>query len=66
MVCLCNRKYGEKVSVDPLSYIVENGDLYLFYNSYFKNTKDKWIKNQTKLNHKADENWLSITNKQNP
>jgi uncharacterized membrane protein YphA (DoxX/SURF4 family) len=59
-------KYGEKVSVDPISYIVENGDLYLFYNSYFNNTKDKWIKNQTKLHHKADENWLSITNKQTP
>jgi hypothetical protein len=41
-------KYGEKVSIDPLSYIVKNGDLYLFYNSYFNNTKDKWIKNQTK------------------
>lgn len=59
-------KYGEKVSIDPLLYIVKNGDLYLFYNSYFNNTKDKWIKKQTKLHHKADENWFSITNKQNP
>ena len=59
-------EYGEKVSIDPLSYIVKNGDLYLFYNSYFNNTKDKWIKKQTKLHHKADENWFLITNKQNP
>ena len=41
--------YGKKVDIDPLSYTVENGELYLFYKSYFNDTREKWIKNHETL-----------------
>jgi len=33
---------GEKVGIDPKTYKVINGRTYLFYNSFFVNTKTKW------------------------
>lgn len=53
---------GEKVEVDPETFKVLNGKLYLFYNAFFTNTLPKWNKDEINLNKKADENWLK-TNK---
>ncbi|MGB2460854.1 MAG: YHS domain-containing (seleno)protein [Flavobacteriaceae bacterium] len=47
--------YAKKVDVDPLSYTIENGELYLFYKSYFNDTKEKWIKNHDVLKQSAEE-----------
>ena len=55
--------YGKKVEVDPLSYTIENGELYLFYKSYFNDTKEKWIKNHDVLKQSAEENWQKIIHK---
>lgn len=49
---------GEKVSVDPKTFKVVAGKLYLFYNKYFNNTLTDWNKDETNLKRKADENWM--------
>ena len=40
---------GKKVDVDPFSYSIENGELYLFYKSYFNDTREKWNQNHKEL-----------------
>lgn len=51
---------GEKVSVDPETFKVLDGKLYLFYNRFFNNTLKDWNKDESSLKLKADKNWLKI------
>ena len=51
---------GEKVEIDPETYKIINGKLYLFYNSFFNNTLPKWNNDEKNLNKKADTNWIKI------
>ena len=52
---------GEKVSIDPETFEIRDGKLYLFYNKLFTNTLDKWLKNDpVKLRQQADKNWHLI------
>mgnify|MGYP001154063863 CR=1 FL=1 len=54
---------SKKVSVDPETFEIRNGKLYLFYNSWGINTLKKWKKNNVKgLQKKADQNWEAIKN----
>jgi len=55
---------GEKVSVDPKTYKIVNGRLYLFYNQYFTNTLKSWNKAESSLRTKADASWAKIFNPQ--
>ena len=48
---------GEKVEVDPESYKIVDGKLFLFYDSFINHTLKKWNLNQEELNRKADINW---------
>ena len=49
---------GEKVKVNPKTFEVRNGKLYLFYDTYFDNTFKDWIEEgPDQLVLKADENW---------
>ena len=50
-------KTGEKVEVDPETYKIIQGKVYLFYNFYFNNTLTDWNKNEAELNKKAMLNW---------
>ena len=52
---------GEKVEVDPETFKIVNGKLYLFYNSFFNNTLKSWNKDETKLKTNADANWLRFS-----
>jgi YHS domain-containing protein len=52
---------GEKVSVDPKTFKVTNGKLYLFYNKFFNNTLTGWNKDENGLQPKADANWTKTT-----
>ena len=52
---------GEKVEVDPETYKIVGGHLYLFYNKYFNNTLKSWNKDEAGLKSKADANWQKIT-----
>ncbi len=49
---------NEKVSIDPETFKIIGGKLYLFYNSWGTNTLTKWNKNETTLKGNADKNWL--------
>ncbi len=51
---------GEKVDVDPETFKIVDGKLYLFYNRFFNNTLKSWNKNESSLKLKADENWSKI------
>ena len=54
---------GEKVSIDPNTFEIRDGKLYLFYNSWGTNTLELWEKEGAEvLRDKADENWLKIKN----
>ena len=48
---------NEKVSVNPETFKISNGKLYLFYNAFFNNTLKSWNKEETGLMMKADANW---------
>jgi len=55
-------KKGEKVSINPKSFLVENDKLYLFYNSWGVNTLKKWNKEGSEpLKKLADQNWEQIS-----
>jgi YHS domain-containing protein len=51
---------NEKVEIDPETFKILNGKLYLFYHSFVNNTLTKWSKNEAVLKANADKNWLSI------
>lgn len=48
---------GEKVKVDPETYKILDGKLYLFYNFWGSNTLEDWNKNEKPLKSKGDQNW---------
>ena len=52
--------YGKKVEIDPETFKIVDGKLYLFYNAYFNNTLKSWNKDEKNLKVKADKNWLSF------
>ena len=51
---------GEKVEIDPQTFKITNGKLYLFYNKFFNNTLPEWNKDETHLKDNADKNWTKF------
>lgn len=51
---------GEKVKVDPETFKIVDGKLYLFYNFWGNNTLTDWNKNEKVLKSKADQNWRKL------
>ena len=55
---------SEKVDIDPKTYEIRDGKLYLFYNSWGINTLTKWNEEGAEeLKNKADKNWEHIKTK---
>lgn len=54
---------GEKVNIDPETYEIRDGHLYLFYHTLFNNTLPKWQKDEPNLQRKADQNWKKLADK---
>ncbi len=51
-------KKGKRVSVNPQTFEIRDGKLYLFYNSWGTNTLELWKKEGVKkLKKQADKNW---------
>lgn len=57
-------KSGKKVDIDPLTFKIIHGRLYLFYNKFLNNTLDSWNKNEDPLRKSADRNWNKILTSQ--
>lgn len=53
---------AEKVEIDPKTFKILDGKLYLFYNAYWNNTLKSWNKDEKNLKIKADKNWLKLIN----
>jgi YHS domain-containing protein len=51
---------GEKVKVDPETFKIIDGRVYLFYNFWGNNTLDSWNKAEKKLKQSADHNWMNV------
>jgi YHS domain-containing protein len=51
---------NEKVDINPETFKIVNGKLYLFFNSWGNNTLLKWNKNENNLKIAADKNWLAL------
>ena len=51
---------GEKVEINPETFKIIDGKLYLFYNAYFNNTLKSWNPDEANLKVKADNNWKKI------
>ncbi len=51
-------KTNEKVDINPRTYSIKNGKLYVFYNAYFTNTLKSWKKEGAeRLITAGDRNW---------
>lgn len=48
---------GDKVKIDPETFKITNGKLYLFYNFRGNNTLIPWKQNELPLMEKANKNW---------
>jgi hypothetical protein len=48
---------GKKVEIDPETFKIVDGKLFLFYNKLFKNTLPEWNKDEANLKTSADKNW---------
>lgn len=51
---------NEKVDVDPETFKVKDGMVYLFYNRFFTNTLEDWNKDEPHLLPAADRNWVAF------
>lgn len=57
-------KDGSKVDINPETYEIRDGKLYLFYNKFGTNTLHLWSQeNPTQLKAKADKNWAVVSSK---
>ncbi len=53
-------KTGEKVKIDPETFKILDGKLYLFYNFWGNNTLTDWNKNESVLRAQGDAHWKSF------
>ncbi|MEO8770218.1 MAG: YHS domain-containing (seleno)protein [Ferruginibacter sp.] len=51
---------NEKVEIDPETFKIADGKLFLFYHSWVNNTLTKWNKDEANLKAKADKNWAVL------
>ena len=50
-------KHNKKVQINPKTFKIKGGKLYLFYNKFGQNTLKMWNKDETNLFDKAEKNW---------
>lgn len=55
---------ADKVEIDPKTFKIVGGKLYLFYNGFLGNTLNDWNKKESDLQPKADAAWQKIITKE--
>lgn len=60
-------KMNKKVLVNPETFRIDNGKLYLFYNDFWEgkpfNTIVPWINNEAEMEEMATRNWKALKSK---
>ncbi len=51
---------NNKVEIDPETFKIINGKLYLYFHNFINNTLTKWNKDEANLKTSADKNWAVI------
>jgi YHS domain-containing protein len=51
---------GDKVKIDPETFTIVQGKLYLFYNFWGNNTLKSWTRDEQSLKAAGDANWQKI------
>lgn len=51
---------GRKVDVDPGSFKITGGRLFLFYKGWLGDTRAEWVKDEAKLTKQADDAWSAL------
>lgn len=60
--CAWAMSSGDKTEIDPKTFIIQDGRLFLFYNGFWGNTKDDWQKgDKVELARQADAHWKTIS-----
>jgi peroxiredoxin/YHS domain-containing protein len=60
--CSWAMKDGDKTDIDPKSFIVRDGRLYLFYNGTWGDTRAKWVKlDHAQQARTSDDQWKKIS-----
>jgi YHS domain-containing protein len=60
--CSWAMQEGDKVEIDPTSFIVRNDRLFLFYNGFIADTRSKWLKGDHNAEARsADGNWRKLS-----
>jgi len=53
------------VEANPLSSLVQDGELHVFYKDEAEDTQDEWIVNPVALKKQAEVQWITMSNPQN-
>lgn len=60
-------KMNKKVPVNPETFRIDDGKLYLFYNDFWEgkpfNTIVPWLNNEAEMEKMANNNWKTLKNK---
>lgn len=52
-----------KVGIEPKSFLIQDGRLFVFYNGLLADTRKKWSKDPRAFLKKADANWPEVEHK---
>jgi YHS domain-containing protein len=59
--CATAMAQGKKVEVDPKSFKVTDGRLFLFYKSIVHDARQDWTKDESAMRRRADGEWKRLT-----
>jgi len=54
---------GALVEANPMSSLVQDGELHVFYKDEDEDTQDEWNENPIALKKQAESQWVLLTNK---
>lgn len=57
---------GDKVDIDPTSFKVTDGRLFLFYKGWLGDAKKKWEGDERSLTGMADQSWSKLAPQDRP